>query len=113
MVLVAGCSSVDVGTKIAAMGEGTLASEQKIAGKTILMTPKMEDITEDSFNIRYMEMSFGYGTPENIRDMAIAQCESIGKVAMYKTTSRGSVQLNTVKAYYSCVTAEVVTDAAE
>ena len=100
---IAGCSSTDVGTKLAAYGEGVLASEQRVSGKTIVMTPKIEDVTPDSFNIRYIELSFGTGTPKNVRDMAIAQCESLGKVAIYKTTSRGLIQGHTVKAYYECI----------
>ena len=101
--MVTGCASTDVGTKIAAQGEGVPASEQRVSGTTILMTPTMEDVTPESFNIRYMELSFGNGTPMNIRDMAIAQCESLGKVAIYKTSSRGLIQGNTVKAYYECI----------
>ena len=103
MAAVTGCSSTDVGTKIATFGEGVLAADQRVAGKTVLMTPSMEDVTPESFNIRYIELSFGYGTPKNIRDMAIVQCESLGKVAIYKTSSRGLIQGNTVKAYYECI----------
>jgi hypothetical protein len=102
-----GCSSVDVGTKLAAYGVGVPASEQRISGKTIMMTPKIEDVTPESFNIRYMELSFGNGTPKNIRDMAIAQCESLGKTAIYKTTSRGLIQGHTTKAYYECIAKKV------
>ncbi len=102
-----GCSSVDVGTKLAAYGVGVPASEQRVSGKTIIMTPKIEDITAESFNIRYMELSFGNGTPKNIRDMAIAQCESLGKMAIYKTTSRGLIQGHTTKAYYECIPQKV------
>lgn len=97
------CSSTDVGTRIATLGPGTPATEQRVAGKTILMAPNLEDVTPESFNIRYMELGFGTGTPENVRDMAIAQCESLEKIAMYKTSSRGLFQGNTVKAYYACV----------
>lgn len=57
--------------------------------------------------IRYIELSFGTGTPENIRDMAIAQCESLGKIAIYKTSSRGLIQANSVKAYYECIPQEI------
>lgn len=102
-----GCSSVDVGTKLAAYGVGVPASEQRVSGKTIIMTPKIEDITAESFNIRYMELSFGNGTPKNIRDMAIAQCQSLGKMAIYKTTSRGLIQGHTTKAYYECIPQKV------
>ncbi|MBT5700025.1 MAG: hypothetical protein HOI67_01100 [Gammaproteobacteria bacterium] len=102
IALSTGCSSTDVGTKLADYGEGGLASAQVVSGKTILMSPRLEDVTPDSFNIRYVEFSFGYGTPMNVRDMAIAQCESVGKVAIYKASSRGLVQGNTVKAYYEC-----------
>lgn len=102
LVTATGCSSTDVGTKLASLGEGGLASEQVVSGKTILMAPNLEDVTPESFNIRYIEMSFGYGTPSNVRDMAIAQCESAGKVAIYKTTTRGLIQGHTVKAYYEC-----------
>lgn len=104
---VTGCSSVDVGTKLASYGVGVPASEQRVSGKTIMMTPKIEDITPESFNIRYMELSFGNGTPKNIRDMAIAQCESLGKTAIYKTTSRGLIQGHTTKAYYECIAKKV------
>tara|TARA_B110000438_G_scaffold211252_1_gene203286 strand:+ start:161 stop:427 length:267 start_codon:yes stop_codon:yes gene_type:complete len=52
------------------------------------MSPRLEDVTPDGFNIRYVEFSFGYGTPMNVRDMAIAQNESVGKVAIYKASSR-------------------------
>lgn len=97
-----GCSSVDVGTKMSAYGEGVPASEQRVSGKTILMSPSMEDVTPESFNIRYLELSFGTGTPINIRDMAILQCESLGKVAYYKSSSRGIIQGGSVKAYYEC-----------
>jgi len=102
-----GCSSVDVGTKLAAYGVGVPASEQRVSGKTVIMTPNIEDITAESFNIRYMELSFGNGTPKNIRDMAIAQCQSLGKMAIYKTTSRGLIQGHTTKAYYKCIPQKV------
>jgi uncharacterized protein YcsI (UPF0317 family) len=102
ITVAAGCSSTDVGTKLASLGEGRPASEQVISGKTIMMTPSIEDVTPDSFNIRYIGMSFGYGTPVNIRDMAIAHCETEGKVAFYKTTTKGLIQGHTVKAYYEC-----------
>ena len=103
LTAITACSTTDVGTRIASIGEGTLASEQRVTGKTILIKPRLEDVTEDSFNVRYIEMSFGTGTPVNVRDMAIAQCESIDKVAMHKGNSRGLIQANTVKAYYECV----------
>ena len=105
--VVTACSSADVGTKIAdskwLTGSGVLAIEQKVQGKTIVMAPKVEDFTGTDFNIRYMELSFGNGVPVNIRDLAIDQCQNIGKVAVYKGSSRGMIQLNTVKAYYECV----------
>ena len=104
--VVTACSSADVGTKIAGSrltGSGVLAIEQKVQGKTIVMAPKVEDFTGTDFNIRYMELSFGNGVPVNIRDLAIDQCQNIGKVAVYKGSSRGMIQLNTVKAYYECV----------
>jgi hypothetical protein len=97
-----GCSSTDAGTKLADYGEGGLASAQVVSGKTSLMSPRLEDVTPDSFNIRYVEFAFGYGTPMNVNDMAIAQCESVEKVVTYKASSRGLVQGNTVKAYYQC-----------
>jgi hypothetical protein len=102
-----GCSSVDVGTKLAAYGTGVPASEQRVSGKTIIMTPKIEDITVESFNLRYMELSFGNGTPQNTRDMAIAQCESLVKIAIYKTTSRGLIQGHATKADYECIPQKV------
>ena len=97
-----GCFGSDVGTKIADMASGTPAEQQKISGKTILMDPKLEDVTDNDFNIRYVEISFGTGTPSNVRDLAISQCKKVGKSAFYHGTSRGIIQLNTVKAYYKC-----------
>lgn len=38
---------------------GVLVILQKVEGKTIIMTPRVEDVTDKSFNIRYIEMSFG------------------------------------------------------
>ena len=105
VVLLTACSGPDVGTEISSSklaGDGVLAKDQKAIGMTILMTPRVEDLTTDSFNIRYMEVSFGYGTPKNVIDMAIEQCERIGKTAVHKGNSRGLIQLNTVKAYYEC-----------
>lgn len=67
------------------------------------MEPSVEYLTEKSFNIRYMELSFGNSVPANIRDLAIKQCKSLDKVALYKTSTRGSIQFNTVKAYYECI----------
>ena len=104
-ILLTACSGPDVGTKISSSklaGDGVLAKDQKAIGMTIIMAPRIEDLTADNFNIRYMEVSFGYGTPQNVIDMAIEQCESIGKTAVHKGNSRGIIQLNTVKAYYEC-----------
>jgi hypothetical protein len=106
LLLTSACSGPDVGTKLASsklVGDGTLAQEQQVEGKTILMEPRVEDLTEKSFNIRYMELSFGNGVPANIRDLAIKQCKSLGKVAVYKTSTRGLIQGYTVKAYYECI----------
>ena len=103
VLFVSACSSPDLGTKIAATGVGTLAQDQRVSGRTFLMEPRIEDLTSNTFNIRYIEISFGGGTPRNVRDMAIEQCSSMDKVAVYKTTSRGLVQMNTVKAYYECI----------
>ena len=103
-ILLTACAGPDVGTKISSSklaGDGVLAKDQKAIGMT-LMTPRVEDLTADSFNIRYIEVSFGYGTPKNVIDMAIEQCEKIGKTAVHKGNSRGLIQLNTVKAYYEC-----------
>ena len=97
-----GCSGPDVGTKIAGMDNGTPAEQQKISGKTMLMDPKLEDVTDNDFNIRYIEISFGTGTPLNVRDLAISQCKKVGKSAYFHGASRGIIQLNTVKAYYKC-----------
>lgn len=96
----------DVGTKISKsklVGDGILAQEQAVQGKTIIMQPRVEDLTNDSFNIRYIELSFGNGVPENVRDLAIKQCKSMNKTAVYKSSSRGMIQFNTVKAYYECI----------
>ena len=106
LLLTSACSGPDVGTKLASsklVGDGTLAQEQQVEGKTILIEPRVEDLTEKSFNIRYMELSFGNGVPANIRDLAIEQCKSLGKVAIYKTSTRGLIQGYTVKAYYECI----------
>tara|TARA_B110000211_G_scaffold12227_1_gene12810 strand:+ start:366 stop:725 length:360 start_codon:yes stop_codon:yes gene_type:complete len=106
LLLASACSGPDLGTKLASsklVGDGILAQEQKVQGKTILMEPRVEDLTEKSFNIRYMELSFGNGVPANIRDLAIEQCKSLDKIAIYKTSTRGSIQFNTVKAYYECI----------
>jgi len=97
------CSGPDVSTRVtSSLSRGVLAVEQKVQGKTIIMTPNVEDITDKGFNIRYMELSFGSGVPANIRDLAIDQCESTGKVAVFMGNSRGLVQFNTVKAHYEC-----------
>ena len=103
MLVVSACSGPDVSTRVtSSLSRGVLAVEQKVQGKTIIMTPQVEDITAKGFNIRYMELSFGAGVPVNIRDLAIDQCESNGKVAVFMGNSRGLVQFNTVKAHYEC-----------
>jgi hypothetical protein len=103
MLVVSACSGPDVSTRVtSSLSRGVLAVEQKVQGKTIIMTPQVEDITAKGFNIRYMELSFGAGVPVNIRDLAIDQCESNGKVAVFMGNSRGLIQLNTVKAHYEC-----------
>jgi hypothetical protein len=103
MLILSACSGPDVSTRVtSSLSRGVLAVEQKVQGKTIIMTPNVEDITDEGFNIRYMELSFGSGVPENIRDLAIDQCESTGKVAVFMGNSRGMVQFNTVKAHYEC-----------
>ena len=103
MLLVSACSGPDVSTRVtSSLSRGILAVEQKVQGKTIIMTPSVEDITDKGFNIRYMELSFGSGVPGNIRDLAIDQCESTGRVAVFMGNTRGLIQLNTVKAHYEC-----------
>jgi hypothetical protein len=103
MLVLSACSGPDVSTRVtSSLSRGVLAVEQKVQGKTIIMTPQVEDITATGFNIRYMELSFGAGVPLNIRDLAIDQCESNGKVAVFMGNSRGLVQFNTVKAHYEC-----------
>ena len=103
MLIVSACSGSDVSTRVtSSLSRGVLAVEQKVQGKAIIMTPNIEDITDKGFNIRYMELSFGSGVPESIRDLAIDQCESTGKVAVFMGNSRGLVQFNTVKAHYEC-----------
>ena len=103
MLIVSACSGPDVSTRVtSSLSRGVLAVEQKVQGKTIIMTPNVEDITDKGLNIRYMELSFGLGVPENIRDLAIDQCESTGKVAVFMGNTRGLVQFNTVKAHYEC-----------
>ena len=103
MLIVSACSGPDVSTRVtSSLSRGVLAVEQKVQGKAIIMTPNIEDITDKGFNIRYMESSFGSGVPESIRDLAIDQCESTGKVAVFMGNSRGLVQFNTVKAHYEC-----------
>ena len=103
ILFAAACSGPDVSTRVtSSLSRGVLAVEQKVQGKTIIMTPNVEDITDKGFNIRYMELSFGSGVPVNIRDLAIDQCESTGKVAVFMGNSRGLVQFNTVKAHYEC-----------
>jgi hypothetical protein len=102
-VIVSACSGPDVSTRVtSSLSSGVPAIEQKVQGKAIIMTPNVEDITDKSFNIRYMELSFGSGVPETIRDLAIDQCESTGKVAVFMGNSRGMIQFNTVKAHYEC-----------
>ena len=71
--------------------DGILAQEQAVQGEIIKMKLKVEDLTEKSFNIRYIELSLGNGVPENVRDLAVEQCKSLGKAAVYKTSSRGLV----------------------
>ena len=103
MLFMSACSGPDVSTRVtSSVSRGVLAVEQKVQGKTILMTPSVEDITDKGFNIRYIELSLGSGVPENIRDLAIDQCESTGKVAVFMGNSRGLIQFNTVKAHYEC-----------
>lgn len=104
-LILSACSGSDVGTKLTSSkiaGDGVLAKDQKAIGMAILMKPRIEDLTSNSFNIRYIEASFGYGTPKNIIDMAIEQCESMGKTAIHKGNTRGLIQGHTVKAYYEC-----------
>ncbi len=106
LLLTSACSGPDVGTKLSSSklaGDSTLAQEQQVEGKTILIEPRVEDLTEKSFNIRYMELSFGNGVPANIRDLAIEQCKSLDKIAIYKTSTRGSIQFKSVKAYDECI----------
>jgi hypothetical protein len=57
-----------------------------------------------------MEMSFGTGTPSNVRDLAIEQCAKSDRIAIHKGNSRGLIQLNTVKAYYECADGEVTAE---
>ena len=103
ILFAAECAGPDVSTRVtSSLSRGVLAVEQKVQGTTIIMTPNVEDITDKGFNIRYMELSFGSGVPANIRDLAIDQCESTGKVAVFMGNSRGLVQFNTVKAHYEC-----------
>ena len=93
-LLSSGCSGPDIATRLASsklVGDGILAQEQAVQGETIIMKPKVKDLTEKSFNIRYIELSLGNGVPENVRDLAIEQCKSLGKAAAYKTSFRGSV----------------------
>ncbi|MCL7405738.1 hypothetical protein MWN63_07055 [Paradonghicola geojensis] len=102
----AGCGGPDLGTRIAGSkmaGDGLSAEAQPISGAAILMKPRVEDLTENGFNIRYIEMGFGSGTPASVRDLAVKQCAEFDKEAVFKAASRGLVQLNTVKAYYQCV----------
>lgn len=102
----AGCGGPDLGTRIASSkiaGNGLAAEAQPISGATILMKPRIEDLTENGFNIRYIEMGFGSGTPASVRDLAVKQCAEFDKKAVFKAASRGLVQLNTVKAYYQCI----------
>ena len=96
------CGGSDVGTKMSSLSEGVPAEKQRVSGITMIMEPRLEDVTEDGFNIRYIEVGFGSGTPKNVRDLAISQCAKSDKKAMHKGNSRGLIQLNTVKAYYSC-----------
>lgn len=101
-----GCGGADLGTRIAGSkiaGDGLTAEGQPISGAAILMKPRIEDLTEMGFNIRYIEMGFGSGTPASVRDLAVKQCAEFDKEAVFKAESRGLVQLNTVKAYYQCV----------
>lgn len=101
-----GCGGADLGTQMAGSklaGQGTLAENQIVSGSTVLMKPRIEDLSSNSFNIRYIEIGFGTGTPKQVRDMAVQQCAEFGKKAVYKATSRGMIQLNTVKAYYECI----------
>ena len=103
MLIVSACTGPDVSTRVtSSLSSGVPAIEQKVQGKAIIMTPNVEDITDKGFNIRYMELSFGSGVPESIRDLAIDQCVSTGKVAVFMGNSRGLVQFNTVKAHYEC-----------
>ncbi len=103
MLIVSACSGPDVSTRVtSSLSRGVLAVEQKVQGKTIVMTPSVEDITDKGFNIRYIELSFGSGVPENIRDLAIDQCESTGKVAVFMGRTNGLIQFHTVKAHYEC-----------
>ena len=103
MLIVSACSGPDVSTRVtSSLSRGVLAVDQKVQGKTIIMTPSVEDVTDKGFNIRYMELSFGSGVPETIRDLAIDQCASTGKVAVFMGNTRGLVQFNTVKAHYEC-----------
>ncbi len=82
---------------------GVLVISQKVEGKTIIMTPWVEDLTDKSFNIRYIEMSFGSGVSQNIGDLAIYQCKIDNKVAVCKSLSKGIIQFNKVKAVYKCI----------
>ena len=103
ILFAAACSGPDVSTRVtSSLSRGVLAVEQKVQGKTIIMTPQVEDITAKGFNIRYMELSFGAGVPVNVRDLAIDQCQSNGEVAVFMGNSRGLIQFNTVKAHYEC-----------
>ena len=52
MLIMSACSGPDVSTRVtSSLSRGVLAVEQKVQGKTIIIAPNVEDVTDKGFNI--------------------------------------------------------------
>ena len=69
-----------------------------------LMTPSLSKASADGVDIRYMEISFGHGTPpQSVLDAAAAHCKKYNKNAYHTSTGRGLIYGHTTKAYFKCI----------
>ena len=104
LALLTGCGGKDFGTRMSDLGAMVPAEEQQVGNFNILIDPRLEDLTDESFNIRYIEASIGTGIPKAVVELAISTCADMGKKAFFRGTSRGMIQAYSVKAYYTCAT---------
>lgn len=108
--LISGCATAKPSGQLDKFERATLASEQSVTAKTTLMRPKLKTVTNNSFDILYMDASFkqGKGTPINVRNMATTQCQTSEQVALYLGSSQDSHRSYMITARYKCAAAEPV-----